>query len=183
MTQRKTLHIDALSGYEPEIGRWLCALEQVRERTLHLISDLDQRTLDWRGEAGKENSISSLLYHVALVEVSWLFYDILLQDFPPEIADNFPYPMATNNAVTHIEGLTLEDHLTKLQSSRSTFQKHFKNMTLKDWRSFRSPPEDDYRVTPEWAVFHLIEHEAGHAAQISSLSKRVKRQLLSEEKS
>jgi hypothetical protein len=27
----------------------------------------------------------------------------------------------------------------------------------------------DYKVTPAWVVYHLLEHEAGHVYQISSI--------------
>lgn len=33
------------------------------------------------------------------------------------------------------------------------------------------------RRRPEWAAFHLVEHEAGHAFQISSLRARGTRML------
>ena len=48
-------------------------------------------------------------------------------------------------------------------------------MDLAEWRRLRPPVnEQNYETTPEWAVFHLIEHEAGHAFQISSLKARWK---------
>ena len=38
-----------------------------------------------------------------------------------------------------------------------------------DWRTLRSPPGEDYSATPEWIVFHLVEHEAGHLYGIHRL--------------
>jgi hypothetical protein len=32
--QKKKLSVEALNGYAPEIGRWLWALEDTRQRTL-----------------------------------------------------------------------------------------------------------------------------------------------------
>jgi len=61
----RMLQIDPLPGYEPEVGRWLWALEEVRRRTLRLVEGLDQRTLDWEGPDGRENAIGSLLYHIS----------------------------------------------------------------------------------------------------------------------
>jgi hypothetical protein len=50
-----------------------------------------------------------------------------------------------------------------------------RSILLDDWRRLRSPDDVDYRVTPEWAVFHLVEHEAGHSFQISALRSRAER--------
>jgi hypothetical protein len=48
-------------------------------------------------------------------------------------------------------------------------------MSLADWRTPRSPKNEDYSVTPEWMVFHLVEHEAGHIFQVSALRSRASR--------
>ena len=45
----EVLHTATLAGYEPEIGRWLWAMEAVRRRTLDIVKDLDEQTLDWEG--------------------------------------------------------------------------------------------------------------------------------------
>ncbi len=150
-------------------------MEQIRSRTIALVKNLDQPTLDWEGPDRNENSIGSLLYHIALVEVSWLFCDILLQEFPPTVEADFPHPMATNGRIRPLSKITLDEHLDRLARSRAVFLNALKSMSLEDWRNFRSPPNDDYSVTPAWAVFHLVEHEAGHAAQISSLINRSER--------
>lgn len=75
LTRERTLAVNAQAGYVPEIGRWLWAMNEVRRRTLRLVDALDQRVLDWEGPDGRENAIGTLLYHIALVEMSWLFMD------------------------------------------------------------------------------------------------------------
>ena len=73
----RQLQITPLDGYDPEIGRWLWALQDVRRRyTLRLIQDLDARLVDWEGPDGRENAIGSLLYHIARVEIGWLYTDV-----------------------------------------------------------------------------------------------------------
>lgn len=168
------LKIDPVSAADPEIGRWLWALEEVRKRTLRLISDLDERLLDWRGPDGAENSVGSLLYHIGLVEMSWLFYDLLQQEFPPEVEELFPTPMADDaGKVSQVVGVSLAEHQRKLARSREIALSYFQIMSLEEWRRLRPPVNvQPYETTPEWAVFHLVEHEAGHAFQISSLKAR-----------
>lgn len=63
--------------------------------------------------------------------------------------------------------------ITKASQLRSTHEiafSLFQKMDLAEWRRLRPPVnEQNYETPPEWAIFHLIEHEAGHAFQISSL--------------
>lgn len=172
---KEILQITALSGYPDEIGRWLWAMQAMRSRTLELVEGLDQATLDWQGPDGRENAIGSLLYHIALVEMSWLNFDLLLQkEFPPAVKRDFPIEGWSAEAVmTHVPNVSLADHLGRLERGRSIFLDALRGMTLDDWRRLRSPSEEE-DVTPEWVVFHLVEHEAGHQYQISGLKRRAR---------
>jgi uncharacterized damage-inducible protein DinB len=167
-----------LPGYEPEVGRWLWSMEEVRRRTLDSVKGLDQQTLDWEGPDDQENAIGSLLYHIALVEMSWLYMDILEQDLPPPVKADFPHDMASQGRVTRVPSVPLAGHLERLNRSRGVFLEAFRSMSLDDWGRLRSPGNVDYKVTPAWAVFHLVEHEAGHAAQIGALKARAARFFL-----
>jgi uncharacterized damage-inducible protein DinB len=169
---RNVLQSVSLTGYEPEIGHWLWAMEDVRHRTVDSVAGLDPSTVDWAGPEGSENTIGSLLYHIALVEISWLFMDIFESEFPTEVRTLFPYAMATNERLTPVLGLSLEEHLDRLSGSRRIFLEALKGMSVDDWHRLRSPEDTSYQVTPAWVAFHLIEHEAGHAAQIRSLKAR-----------
>lgn len=176
-TQRRELRVQPLPGYEQEIGTWLWAMQEVRRRTLRLVEGLDQRTLDWEGPDGRENAIGTLLYHIADGELGWLFGDVLLlSGFPASVKDDFPFaPRGADGRLTPVLGEPLESHLGRLARSRKVFLETFKTIPPGEWRRLRMPKDEDYAVTPEWAVFHLVEHEAGHAFQISSLRARAAR--------
>lgn len=172
---REVLQVRALPGYPEEIGRWLWAMQAVRGKTLWVIEGIDQATLDWEGPDRRENSIGALLYHIAMVEIGWLFTDVLGQPFPPEVEREFPYAMwSEEGSIGRVPSLSLADHLGRLERIRAIFLETLRGMTIEDWRSLRSPEGEEYEVTPEWAIFHLVEHEAGHQAQISSLKRRAK---------
>lgn len=179
--EKRFLQVAPLPGYEAEIGTWLWAMQEVRRRTLRLVEGLDQRTLDWEGLDARENAIGSLLYHIALVEVGWLFGDILLQsDLPASLKVDLPFE--SRNAagrLTPVLGVPLDVHLGRLTRTRESFLKTFREIPIEEWRRLRDPEGEDYSVTPEWAVFHLVEHEAGHAFQISSLKARATRHFAS----
>lgn len=173
--QHRTLKVMMpLPGAVPEIGGWLWAMEEVRRGLLDEVKDIDRQTLDWRGPENRDNSIGSLLYHIALIEMSWLFEDILLEPVPADIEELFPYPHRTADGhLFHVEGRLLGEHLECLEASRRGFLERLTSMSLEDWHARRTPPGVDYVVSPAWAVFHLVEHEAGHAFQIRSLLRRV----------
>ena len=59
----KTLQVIPQRARDSEIGRWLWALAEVREKTLSVVGDCDQQALDWPGSDSRENSIGTLLYH------------------------------------------------------------------------------------------------------------------------
>jgi uncharacterized damage-inducible protein DinB len=171
-----------LDGHDPEIGRWLWALQDVRRRyTLRLVRDLDERLVDWAGPDGQENSIGSLLYHIADVEMGWLYGDLKgLPEPPPAVLQLLPLPgrEPDGKRLTRVLGVPLAEHVARLNRSREIFLKELEGMSSAEWRRLRpAPPPDDYDVTPEWVVFHLVEHEAGHAFQISSLKARGMRML------
>lgn len=66
------------------------------------------------------NTISTLLYHLAAIEVDWLFADIHEEDeFTPEIGDLFPYDVRQPNGdLTVLKGHSLDDHLHRFTEVR-----------------------------------------------------------------
>lgn len=171
--ESRVLHVmEPLEGAAPEVGAWLWALEEVRRGLLQLTKDLDQAALDWRGNDGQENAIGSLLYHIAIIEMSWLYDDILLEPVPDDIAELFPHPHRQSGMLSHVGEEPLDLHLRRLAITRQRFLGRMRGMTVEDWHARRSPPGEGYVVTPAWAVFHLVEHEAGHAFQVRSLRRR-----------
>src|SRR5262249_17955380 len=118
----RTLTVTALPGYEPEIGQWLWAMEEARRRTIKLVRGLDQRTVDWRGPDGQENSIGSLLYHIALIEMDWLYCDMLGQDFPESVGADFPFEHRdASGRLAHVPSIPAEEHIARLDRTRAIF--------------------------------------------------------------
>lgn len=164
--KREALYVCSLPGYEEEIGRWLWCLEDVRHALLAKVTGISQRMLDTKGEGG--HSIGSLLYHIALIEADWLYAEVLEREWDPEIRSLFPFDVRSEDgSLAHIEGESLEEHVYRLNKVREIFLSHFRYMDTKDWRRPRTL--ERYDVTPEWVVYHLIEHESSHRGQIFQL--------------
>jgi hypothetical protein len=170
----RALQVTPLDGYHPEIGRWLWALEDVRRITRRAAEGCDVATLDWRGLDGSENSIGSQLYHVAAIEMDWLYFDVLGREFPDEVKADLPFEVRADDGLTHVGGLSLEDHLGRLDRSRAVFLEQVRGMDLGDFRRLNAPAGVDYECSLEWVIYHLIEHEAGHAYQMRSLRRRAR---------
>jgi uncharacterized damage-inducible protein DinB len=167
---KRALLVSSLAGYEAEIGRWLWCLEDVRRTLITELTGINQNLLD--GTMGKRQSIGTLLYHIALVEADWLYVEVLGTDWDPEIRSLFPLESRTDGNLTHIEGQSLEEHIYRLKKVREVFLSYFRSMNLKDWRRPRSL--EQYDVTPEWVVYHLIEHESHHRGQIFQLLRELR---------
>ena len=166
---QEVLHVEALPGYPPEIGRWLWALQDVRKEVLKSVQGLSAEELD-TVPPGADNTIGALLYHIALVEASWLYEDTLERaSLPREIDALFPLDSRDEQRrLSALRGTSLEDYLARLQQVRSALLEEFKSITLEDFRRLRHIP-GQYDVTPEWALYHLIQHEAEHGGHIQTL--------------
>ncbi|TFE02309.1 DinB family protein [Jeotgalibacillus salarius] len=168
---KEHLTIQTLPGYSPDIGRQVWCLEDVRQTLLSKIIDLTQEELDDEPEG--LHSIGTLLYHIAAVEAGWLYGEVLCRDWDPEIEALFPKESWKDERLSPFKGESIDQHIYRLQKVRETLCDHFRNMTGIDWRTSRELEE--YNVTPEWVIYHLIEHEARHSGQIFQ-TKRLRRE-------
>ncbi|MEH7883867.1 DinB family protein [Bacillus sp. JJ1609] len=171
MGKREALYVSSLPGYDAEIGRWIWCLEEVRNQLIAKLSGISQELLDKKLE--DRQSIGTLLYHIAFVEAGWLFGEVLeKEEWDPEISALFPVEGWTNGKLTHFEGERIEEHFSRLKKVREVFLSVFKAMTKEDWRKARVLEE--YDVTPEWVVYHLIDHESHHRGQIFQMLRGLK---------
>lgn len=176
MPAQKNLLLQPLSDYEPTIGAWLWAFQDTRRRTLDSLEGIDDDTVNWSSPGGS-NSIGSLLYHIAAIEISWLHEDILEgAAFTPEIDKLMIYNVREEDgALTTVTTEPLKSHLNRLAICRQHFLSKFTGMSLQEFR--RPRKLDQYNVTPEWVIHHLIQHEAEHRGQIGELRKIAEKAL------
>lgn len=165
--KKEMLSVEAQLSKEPEIGRWLWALQDARQRTLRGLRDLPAALVDWLPE-NQASSIGTVLYHLADIEADWLYVEVLEQPLPPEVAALFP--CATRDAqgnLVQVQGFALEQHLHRLETVRGLLLHAYQQMDLREFRRARSLAQ--YDVTPEWVLHHLMQHEAEHRSQIGAL--------------
>ena len=91
MSQRDNLILAPVSGYANDVGVWLSALQDARQRTLRVLENIEPQWLDFVPENGGE-SIGTILYHLAVIEADWLYVEVLqAASYPPEINALFPH--------------------------------------------------------------------------------------------
>jgi len=165
--EREILTLEPIAG-DPEVGRWLAAMQDARRDTLRELVDIADDELERMSEAAA-SSIGTLLYHIALEEADWLFVDIL----GPEAAPPWPRTLLprrdldTDGRVPPITGVTLREHLDRLEAIRTLLLDHLGPMPVEDFHRLRRRERRD--VSPAWVLHHLLQHEAEHRAQIAML--------------
>ena len=168
----KPLAVNVDEWAEPEIGRFVWLLEAARERLKERLVGLDVATLDF--ELPNENSIGTLLYHLADIEMSWLFEEVLETDrLPDEVAAMLTVPTRDKEGrLTQVNGRSLPQCLDLLNRTRRHLLDAFRQMTLADFRRVRHM--DNYACTPEWVLHHLIQHETEHRGQMMAILTQAK---------
>lgn len=158
-----------LAGYAPSVGYALACLEWERGKTREVVDGLAVEVLDARAE-GFPNSVGSLLYHVAAIELDWLYSEVLEQPVPDELLTLFTAEVRDDQGRLAFFGeVELADHLERLAAVRRTLLAELKDMTEGDF--YRARVLEPYDVNPAWVLYHLLEHEAKHGAQMVLLRR------------
>lgn len=172
-TQRELLVLAPI-GNDPEVGRWLAALEDARRDTLRELERVTPDMIDRYPDAPLSNSIGTLLYHIALIEAAWVTEEILEAGEPDELAELLPWPdrepggtPGDQRHLSRIDGQSIDDHRRRLAGVRAFTLEHLKPMTNEDFHRVRSL--DTYDVAPDWVIHHLLQHEAEHRSHIALL--------------
>jgi len=168
--KKEQLVLAPLGGADPEIGRWLAAYEDPRQRTLHQLEKADPSRVD--DQTPDQASLGAILYHLAAIEASWLYEEVLEGAWPDDFDNLFPYEVRADGVhLTPVSGESMAQHLARLDSIHWALIEAYRTMRLAEFRRPRSLPE--YDVTPEYVLHHLMQHEAEHRSQIVRVIERL----------
>jgi uncharacterized damage-inducible protein DinB len=162
--------IKPLPASDRENGTWLWALEDTRERTRKMVDGLTVEQLDFLPPEF-QNSIGTLLYHIALIEADYLCTDVLgHEDYLPELHRILPLPDRDGfGRLSVMTGVTLDEHLARFDTVRAKVIEVFSEFTRDQLDTPRLLAEWGYEISPAWTLHHLMQHEAEHRGEIGSL--------------
>lgn len=163
-SDRELLAIVPTDAAVPEIGRYLWMMEDMRAKTRQSLVGITSAALDW-APLPATNTIGSLLYHIAAVEAGWFYIDVLQRTIPEDLFSHLPYNTQDEHGhLTVVANRSLSEHLATLDAIRARVLAGFGTMSLEEF--YRRRPSDNSEVTPEWCLYHLIEHEATHRGEL-----------------
>src|SRR6476469_3548866 len=164
---RERLVLDPVAP-DPEVGRWLAALEDARRETLRELERVTPAMVDWYPDAPL-NSIGTLLYHIGLIEADWVATEILeMTDYDTQLTRLLPWPDRDRvGQLTRVDGVPLAAHLERLAGIRAYALERLSPLTNEEFHRVRhmSP----YDVAPDWALHHILQHEAEHRSHLAFL--------------
>jgi len=77
--------------------------------------------------------------------------------------------------LTSVINESFSSHLERLSKCRQYFLSAFEGMSAEEFR--RPRKVENYEVTPEWVIHHLMQHEAEHRGQIGEIRRMAERAL------
>ena len=170
MTAMKQRIITPAEARDQDNARWLWALAETRGRTKRMVEGLTVEQLDYLPPEF-QNSIGTLLYHIALIEADYLCIDVLgRDDYLPDLKAVLPLPDRDGfGRLSVVTGVSLDEHLSRLDLVRAQAISVFRELTREQLDTARELPEWGYTISPAWTLHHLMQHEAEHRGEIGSL--------------
>jgi hypothetical protein len=157
-------------GFTPAVGLLVAMLDDCRSRTLRDLASIHPAMVD-ASAPGHDNTIGSILYHVAAIELDWLYVEILGRDFPEAAFGDawFPHDVRDEaGRLTPVVGDPLNRHRDRLAWVRGLLHDGLRTLSDDDLDVER--PSADGTVTAAWVLHHLMQHEAEHRGQIGEIA-------------
>ena len=155
---------------DPEVGRWLAALEEARRDTLEVLAAIEPDAVD-RDPGDGGDHLGTVLYHIALVELDWVMTDVLGRPDDPAMRVLLPHDdRVVGGRLTPVLGDPLAGHLERMTRVRELVLSELRPMTSEAFHRVRPCLETE--VSAAWVVFHLVDHEAEHRVRLSAIRDR-----------
>jgi uncharacterized damage-inducible protein DinB len=170
--------IEPSPGYAvAEVASFVAQLEDQSRRLRADTRELGPDALEWQPAPG-QNTIGMLLAHIAIVEVFWTC--IVLEDQPRD-ADPFPAALGIGGdddglplspgglPPAALAGRDLAFYDDLLDRARAYLERAARTLRPDDLTRVVEKPRpngDRPSYNARWALYHMLEHFAGHYGQI-----------------
>lgn len=162
----RPFHLDPAGAFPPLMGRFVTMLVDTRRRLHRDLTDLDpeelDRTLPWA-----PNSVGTLLYHIAAIELDWTHSDLLGTEFPDGTSEWFAADVRNESGVLSPVIEPYGRHLARLAWTRGQLMAALASLDDADLDETRGEGGDANGVA--WILHHLMQHEAEHRGQIGEV--------------
>lgn len=162
----RPFHLDPAPGYAPLVGRFVTMLVDTRRRLFRDLADLAPTELDatlpWA-----PNSVGTLLYHIAAIELDWTYADLLGADFPADATEWFPVDVRDDAGVLSPVVEPYDRHRARLAWTRARLLAALASLDDTDLDATRGSGDEAGGVA--WILHHLMQHEAEHRGQIGEI--------------
>ena len=161
--------ITPATGFQPEVGRWFTALEDVRGSLIEGVEPLSTETLARRAYAGA-NTIGTLLMHIGEAELFWVQAVIGGEALTREQREEYRFDIFGQSDAAQMEPRDIGYFRIRLERvrkiSRSVLQPlaDHEMESLRTWEDAEAGEKREFSV--RWILNHLLEHEAHHRGQI-----------------
>lgn len=173
MTNENTLKLSKDKNLTPRISTFYAQMQLVRRELIKTVEKLEINYLDFSLNELAFETIGTLLLHIAAVEWSWIFEDIvgLTMDFDKW---KLAFPLNSDVNLPQIKNKNIKFYLGKLEEVRLEVYKQLQKMNDNNLDKIISSGED--QMTIEWILYHILEHEIIHLGQIKLLFRLKKLQ-------
>jgi uncharacterized damage-inducible protein DinB len=166
---RAVVACEPAPGFSPRIGRYVAQLTETRQELVRHLDGLSPEQLGWHPNDEVE-SIGTQLLHVAAIEWSYIFEDIIGR--PGEEYTGWEEALPLRLGLPQVVGQPLGYFRDRLDRVRNDALDALRGLSDDDLPRLvpEDPPEPVTQVyTIDWALFHLVHHEAHHAGQVELL--------------
>ncbi|HVP14373.1 MAG TPA: DinB family protein [Terriglobales bacterium] len=162
-----------------EVALFVAQLDDQSRRLIEDTRGLSPDALAWQPGPGL-NTMGMLLAHVAYYEVFWSRFMLEGRTPPFEVRDvlgidreevGTPLP-ADGHPPAALAGRDIaffHDLLARARTHTVEAARRFADADLGREVTRQRPDGSSSVLTPRWALYHMVEHEAGHYAQIQLL--------------
>jgi len=174
---KKRIDLPDRGGMEPQVGLFYVMQQELRGRVKSAVAELTPTQLAWIPEKGG-NSIGELLLHIAEAELFWIQFVCTGQELSAEQNTEYRTELFGDPDAPPMPEQPVAWFVDKLDDTRRITTAYYTTLTdlaLAELKKFTDDEGRRYEFTVQWILYHLLEHEAGHRAQILSLRRLLKK--------
>lgn len=153
----------------PTVGLLHAAVTYNYERLKRLVAGLNQTDIDYRGPQNDMNSIAQLLWHLAVVDLHWV-YRLQSRQVPPELEARYGPMTDAEGRLPIVRGIPLETLLDEYDYVQDRLREICLGLRDDDLERF-VPFENGHQAAIRWAIWHVADHSRHHYANIAHLTK------------